>query len=195
MLEIIVEKRSTNGNIQIDSLKEVRKFFAKRAPILGKDQDIIVCYLSKDIRRTIGFFSSIEARNAAIDAIKRCASRTIILDYNTYFDAPLHDDTFADKILNANFRTFTLQRHIRQQIDNEHITQPMERDAFRSLGIMFIHGCLADNPFYIEDVDLYSALFSKTIWTPNRLSFFGISRFQFFKYLINKNNEKFNHSK
>lgn len=193
MLRIIVERGSLDGNLKIDEF-ECHRFYAQNNVRIkdGPEQDVIICNVKKSQMKVIGYFGSVSQRNAAIELLKKRSSDIVILGYNEYFCYEAFDDIDAIGLMRREFKNFNLQKHMSLQFERKLTEEPFSLDAFKDLGVLFIEAMKESRCFYIGDVDKYSCLWAKCLWTPNLVITRGISPRQYYKYLIIKNNEKFN---
>lgn len=191
-MKIIVETGSHNGFLKIIEI-DCKQFYKKDGIRIGEGykQDVIFCKQKGNASKVIGYFGSTKQRDAALNFLKKSAGNITILDFNEYFCFEAFDDEYAMVMLHQYFTNFNLQKHIVLQLERNKIVEPAhETDAFKDLPF-FVDAMKDNRPYYIEDIDKYSSLWAKCIWTPSIVKTRGISYRQYFKYLILKNNEKF----
>ena len=191
-MRIIVERGSYDGKLKTLEF-ECQHFYPKDNVRIknGPEQDVLVCQVQKQVK-IIGYFGSTQQRNKAINALKKRSGDVVILGFNEYFCYEAFEDCYVIELLRRDFRNFSLQKHITLQYERKLGNKVLDLDAFKELGPLFIEAMKENRAYLIEDADKYSRLWAKCLWVPNLIIMRGISPRQFYKYLINKNNEKLN---
>jgi hypothetical protein len=195
-MTVFFERVSTDGEIKVSTFTGIISVHKKdNYPILDYGpQDVIICKFKSRNELSIAFFGSIKQRDAAYEVLmdKTTMTNIKVLDFTTYFDYAPYEDEYASQLMKESFGSFTLAKHFNKQFDLK--PDLILSSAIKTLGPRFVSAITDNKPFLIERSKEYATLWSKTIWIPSLVTNKGISRRQFFEYLINKNNEKFNSS-
>lgn len=193
-MRIIVELCSADGYLKSMDIDNVNTVFPKDNVRIKESppQDVIICGIGLR-QKTIGFFSSTKQRDGALNLIRSRSSDTVVLDYNDWFNYEAYDDEGAIWTMKNHLGNFQLWKHFKFQLERKLTIKPEETDAFKDFGILFVEAMREEKAYIIDEteVEKYSRLWAKCIFVPGVVTRLGVSPRQYFKYLIEKNNEKF----
>lgn len=195
-MTIIQELLSNSGNFRNKIIQNIQATYKEDGVVIKgftKEQHVIWCEVSKKSRYPIALFPSKEHRDKALYAIRHTPGQHLILDYNDFFMAESITDEEAKHIMQTKFRNFKLMNHFNAQLFYIR-EQLLESDAFVSLNTFFKSAVVEKKVFYIETPEYFARLWAKTIFVPQMILNYKISRRQFFLNLINRNNEVFHNT-
>lgn len=193
MITIIQEHPSRDGNVRHNVIANVTDLGKADNQVIRnakKPQAVIWCTIPGMSKYPIAFFPCSQRRDAAYEYIRGSTSKTVLLEWNTFFSLPEIDPkTLRVKILNSGY---TLPKTLLHSISRIETTLG-GTDAFSSLPRGYIGALKLGAGFRVINPNI-RLVWAKTLSLPRRLVDLQVSRSQVFGELINLNNETFNNS-